>query len=301
MDKNSLLLQKDLFRTPLICSNEQNVQLFHPHVKTPCRLFLLGDYHCTLDDERGKPFQKYSARMAQYGNKDMDLLEEQIRKAQEAGAHGILLLGDMISFPTEAGVERLGSIMKESSVPIFFTAGNHDWHYEGTSGSDMEQRSEWIRKRLISLYQGLDPLNYAVEINGIRILMIDNSVYEILPEQLSFLEQELSDGKNTIVACHIPFHLPGLDRGVTSYGCGHPLWGADSDPYFEIEQRERWSEKGLSQTCFEFCRKVLTAENVLGIVAGHTHRYMLDTFHNRFQLVVSSKSGCMLDLGPMQR
>ena len=286
---------------PAVSVTENKVVLSVPGLEKSCRLFLIGDYHSTLSDEREIPFRKYSARMAQYGHHDMTMLEEFFRQAQSEKCDAILLLGDMISFPSQAGVESLERLMKSSPVPCYFTAGNHDWHYEGTAGSDMEQRRQWINERLKSLYQGRDPMNYAVEVNGLRILMMDNSVYEILPSQLAFLENELARGANTLVACHIPFHLPGTDRSVTSYGCGHPRWCEASDPYYEIEQRQPWAKEGLSQTAFDFCSRVLSAENVLGIVAGHTHRFMTDVFSNKIQLVVSSQKAAVLELKPFQQ
>ena len=288
----------DFSQQPLISTSEHKVKICSAGIRKALRLFLIGDYHCTLDDERGIPYVPYSARMAQYGNHDMDLLQELFCKAQQEAADGILLLGDMISFPSEAGVEKLAQLMENSPVPCYFIAGNHDWHYEGVSGSDMAQRREWISKRLERLYAGRDPMKYTVEINGVKILMMDNSVYEILPEQLSFLEKELAGGNPILLGCHIPLHIPGVERSVTSYGCGHPLWCEANDPYYKIEQREPWAKEGLSRTTFDFCEKVMCSENVLGILAGHTHQFMVDSFLNKFQLVVSSKHHCILDLEP---
>ena len=273
-----------------------NIQIRSHLLQEKCRIHLIGDYHCTIDDERGEPFRQYSARMAQYEKLSMEQLKTEFDQAHQQDADAILLLGDIISFPSEAGVEELYCLMENSPVPVFFIAGNHDWHYEGTPGSDMAQRKEWIAKRLTRLYRGNDPMNYTVEIKGIKILMVDNSVYELMPSQLGFLKKELSDGKKAILACHIPLYLPGVERKVTSYGCGHPGWCAANDPYFEIERRVPWAEKGFSDTTFDFCKTVLESENILGIVAGHTHRYMLDIFQNKFQLVVDSHQGCTLEL-----
>ena len=259
-----------------------------------CRLYLVGDYHCTMDDERGIPFQQYSARMAQWEKSSMEALEQEFRKAQQKNADAVLLLGDILSFPSEAGAEHLEELMKNAPLPVYYTAGNHDWHYEGLPGSDMEQRSEWIGKRLKKLYRNEDPLNYALEIKGLKILMVDNSVYEITPSQLEFLEKELADGRKTLIACHIPFYLPEKDAPLR--GCGSPHWCKANDPYFEIEGREPWPEEGFSRTTFDFCSKVLNSENVIGIVAGHIHTWSLDVFGNKFQLVTDSKQGSLLEL-----
>lgn len=281
---------------PVISGKNNEVILHSPLLKERCRLTLIGDYHATLEDERGKLFQQYSARMAQWGHSDMHHLEELFSKGFQDGSDAIILLGDMISFPTEKGVETLAGMMKDSPIPVLFTAGNHDWHYEGMPGSDMQKRQEWINKRLLPLYGGHDPMNYAVEIKGIKLLMVDNSVYQITPSQLAFCRKELSDGKPVLLGCHIPLFLGMPYHSVVNYGCGHPEWNGANDPYFKIERRERWAQGGQSAETFAFCREILESENVLGIAAGHTHTYCLETFNNKFQLVVSSLSSTTLTL-----
>jgi hypothetical protein len=69
--------------------------------------------------------------------------------------------------------------LQKVGIPYLFTAGNHDWHYEGMPGSSDYLRETWIKKRLTPLYQGENPLYAVRKINGIRILTIDNSTYEI--------------------------------------------------------------------------------------------------------------------------
>ncbi|MBR5680245.1 MAG: metallophosphoesterase, partial [Clostridia bacterium] len=150
----------------------------------------------------------------------------------------------------------------------------------------------------LPLYNGNDPLQYAYEVNGIKVIMIDNSVYEILPGQLEFIRRELADGKPAILGCHIPLYLPLPGKNVVGYGCGHPDWCAATDPYWQIERRERWHEQGQSRETFDFHREILQAENLLGIVAGHTHRFCIDCFGGKFQAVVSQKQACTLDLTP---
>lgn len=282
--------------TTVISGNANGVTMRSPLLKQKCQLTLISDYHCGIDDERGEPFVQYSARMERCSSrKDMLELEQAFAKACENGSDAIILTGDMISFPSEKGVETLAALMEDSPIPVYYIAGNHDWHYEGLQGSDIQQRQEWIEKRLLPLYAGRDPMNYAVEIKGIKLIMLDNSVYHILPSQLQFLRNELAGGKPVLLGCHIPFYT-GLPSSVAGFGCGHPDWGAATDPYYEIERRERWAETGLSAETFAFRDELFHAENVLGIVAGHTHINSLTTLENKFQFVVSSRQSAELIL-----
>jgi len=295
-EKQNRIQGLDRIQFPLISTRENDVSVSSPLLSGSTQILLIGDYHSSLNDVRGVPYEQYSARMAQYGNPDMKLLAEYFQQAADRKYDLILLLGDILSFPSEAGVEFLANQISRSPVPALFIAGNHDWHYEGLPGSDMELRRQWTAKRLLPLYGGNDPLKYVYSVNGLKVIMIDNSTYEILPEQLDFIRRELADGKPALLGCHIPLYLPLPDRTVTGYGCGHPDWCAATDPYWQIERRERWPVQGQSRETFEFCREILSAENLLGIVAGHTHKFCVDCFGGKFQAVVSSQRACPLKL-----
>ena len=75
-------------------------------------------------------------------------------------------------------------------------------------GSLHELRETWINKRLLPLYKGRNPLMYSVEVKGINLVNIDNSYYEILPEQLEFYKTEVKKGKPTLLMMHIPLYAP---------------------------------------------------------------------------------------------
>jgi len=272
---------------PIISAVNNNVVVVSPLVHEHCRLAMIGDYHCTLADSRDDEYKENYARVAQYCYHEMETLRKMIQKAGE-NSDAVLLAGDIISFPAFENVEALASVIQESPVPCLYIAGNHDWHFEGVPGSDREQRDLWISKRMLPLYNGRNPLGYSVTVKGIKIIMIDNSIYHILPEQLAFVEKELSDGIPALFCMHIPIYLPLPGRkesSVVDYGCGNPAWGAATDPYWEIEQRERWAEKQTPETAV-FCRLLTESKNVLGIVAGHTHTFCVDTFNQRFQMVL---------------
>ena len=86
--------------------------------------------------------------------------------------------------------------------------GNHDWHYEGMRGKLDTLRDTWIENRLLSLYQGKNPLMAAYDIKGIRFLAIDNSTYEINDEQLAFFSKHAASGLPLVLLVHIPMYAP---------------------------------------------------------------------------------------------
>jgi hypothetical protein len=186
-----------------------------------------------MDDERGEPYQQYSARMARAYNQTRhfrtgeltnpeEAFQEVLKMAVEKEADLFAMTGDIFSFPSEAAIEWLKGKVEESGLKYLFVSGNHDWHYEGMEGSIHHLRETWINKRLTDLYQGKDPMMAAYDIKGITVLAIDNATYEIMPGQLNFFKDHVSSAKPLMLMMHIPMYAPGRSTG---YGCGHPVGG----------------------------------------------------------------------------
>ena len=191
-----------------------------------------------------------------------------------------------------ANVEFLHRELETCGLPYLYVAGNHDWHFEGDDGSDLEQRDRWIASRLTPLYQGANPLMASRLVNGVRVVVIDNSAYHILPEQVDFWNAEATKGDPLVLAMHIPFWQPGW--GVTTCAC--PTWGAATDPYWQIERRRRWDEK-INPATFAFRDAVLATPNLVSVLAGHIHHFQVASDHgqNLFTAPANSR-GEVLDV-----
>ena len=233
------------------------------------RLCVLSDTHLALHDERDDAYAGHYARMAQYGGSP-EAFTARLATARKDGADAVLLLGDVISFPTRKNVEFVRGELDRSGVNWIYVAGNHDWHFEGVPGGDVEQRDRWLPDRLASLFRdGDDPLCFSRMVKGVRVVAIDNSVYHILPKQLAFWEGEIAKGDPTILMTHVPLWV----EGWSFFTCGCPTWGAATDPYWKIERRERWAER-QSPEAFAFRESVLRAPNLVAAFSGHIHRLM---------------------------
>ena len=193
-----------------------------------------------------------------------------------------MLTGDIFSFPSEAAIDWALKKLNDTGIPYAYIAGNHDWHYEGMKGSQKKLRETWANKRLSPLYQGKNPLFSEFELNGIRIVCIDNSTYEILPEQLDYFKHQSENSKPFFLFMHIPLYMPGRK---TNYGCAHPDWGEKSDNGYVFEGREKWRKGGHTNTTFEFYKSVFETPALLGIFAGHTHKPAIDVKNNIPQIV----------------
>jgi len=273
-------------------------RFFSPAIRGPVRIKVIADTHLFLDDERGAPFREYSARMARAYNQTVHVrtgaptdpaasFDAALNDAREQRVDLIVLAGDIFSFPSEAAVEWALQRLRACGVPFVFTAGNHDWHYEGMAGTIEDLRREWTGRRLSPLYQGQDPLMAARDVNGLRVVTLDNSTYGIQPQQLDFYRAQAASGVPLLLVMHIPLFAPG--RPV-NFGCGHPDWGAAADKNADLERRPRWPAAGHTTTTRTFHQEVFTTPNLLGVIAGHIHKPSLDVVAGIPQVVVAANA-----------
>lgn len=272
-----------------------NVYYYMPDIEKPFSMLFLADTHFTVEDVRGRDFHDYTARMggaavepANYGktNGHDKALGASLAKAQQCGAELVVLGGDIINFPSLASVEHLREMLDTAAVNWVYTAGNHDWHYEGEPGIDFDQRQKWTGSAMAPLYHpGDNPMYLSRQIGGINVVAIDNSLFEITPAQLEFFKKELTRGLPVILCLHIPLYTPGHN---IDYGCGSPEWNKSTDCYYEIERRLPWPENGCSDLTREFHHLAINSPEVIGIYAGHTHEEAVDFINDRIQFVVDA-------------
>ncbi len=263
-----------------------SVRITVPGLRNALRVFVVGDTHLTLRDQRDVAYDGCTARMARYPARD-GAFAQTLARAKEENADLVALVGDIVSYPTLANVEYVMKELEASGLDWIYTAGNHDWHFEGLPGSDVEQRAEWTKRRLLPLYRGGNPLMSSKVVKGVRFVAIDNSCYHISREQLDFWEAESGKGDPTVLLMHVPLWVEGFGL----FTCGNPQWGAATDPYWEIERRMRWAER-QSPESFALRESVLSSPNLVAVFTGHIHTAMTATERGKFLLSVpANKTG----------
>ncbi len=273
--------------------NNNQVTIFTKAQVTPTLVFHITDTHLSIDDEQDLKYQKFSKRMAgayksnshfqtgeQYSAEES--FEQTLLTAKEQDVDFLVLTGDIFSFPSQAAVEWAFQKLNKTGIPFAYVSGNHDWHYEGMQGSSHQLRETWINKHLYPMYQGNNPFYASYDFNGIRFVCIDNSTYEILPEQLTFFKKQAELDIPLILLMHIPLYMPGRTMG---YGCANPDWGEKTDKNYKIERREKWRKGGHTKVTFDFHDMVFNAPNLLTVLAGHTHRPAIDVKNGIPQIV----------------
>ena len=126
-----------------------------------------------------------------------------------------------------------------------------------------------------------------IEINGVNLIVLDNSTYEISPEQLSFFSKCISENKPSVLMVHIPLYAPGRSVG---FGCGHPEWGAKTDRSYSLERRLQWPQMGHTKTTMDFYEAVFSAEPLMGVLAGHIHNQSIDVVNGIPQVVAEANA-----------
>ncbi len=244
------------------------------------RILQITDAHISVLDSSERKFRQYSRRMDQAfitrpdgrtGEpvRPVDQFLQLLDRAKRLKVDLILLTGDIVNNPSRSSVAFVQAALQKCGIPYLYTAGNHDWHYEGMKGLSPTLRKTWIKKGLQPLYGGRNPFFHAHEIKGVQFVAIDNSTYQILPEQLAFFQQTLKQELPVVLLSHIPYYVAGDPH---KSGCGNPDWGWDQDKGFELERRERWPKSGNSLATIEFVNTLPAANNLVAVLTGHHHK-----------------------------
>ncbi|MBX3239207.1 MAG: metallophosphoesterase [Chitinophagaceae bacterium] len=255
------------------------------------KILQIADTHISCDNESDKPYEQYSARMNKafiqpkhyktgLPSATTDNFKELMELAVAEKVDMIALVGDIVNYPSATAVEFVRSAILKTGIPYIYTAGNHDWHYEGLPGSSETLRKEWCEKRLRPLYTS-DNIGYSSNIvNGINMVAIDNSTYQVSKEQVTFYKQQMNRPEPLALFVHIPLYLSSMRMC-----CGHPQWGAATDRGYETERREKWSAAGNLPSTMEFIQLVKATPRLAGVFAGHWHQYYSITEGNVKQLL----------------
>ena len=265
-----------------VSMTNEKVKVFTDAVKEKTKVMFIGDAHISYSDGLVEPYLDYAWRMHKAFMKKpkMEVLDIAFKTAEREKFDLIILGGDIINFPSDYNIQKLKESMERSKVPVKYISGNHDWHFEG-SGVDIPQvevRKKWMKK-LEPLFFGEDYDCYKVIVNGVKFILVDNSAHDISPKQLEWTKHELSDGMPAVLSMHIPIYVDGRP-----YACGDKKWGTKTDNSYKIERRQKYPERQSDET-FAFREVILNAPNVLGVLAGHTHKLAYDYINGKFQAV----------------
>jgi DNA repair exonuclease SbcCD nuclease subunit len=201
-----------------VSNQELSATITIPGFKDSLKIMQITDAHLDIEDEKEVDLIKYSERMhkaymnpRKHYSQDIskttfEYFDDLLLKAKNEDIELLLLTGDIVNFPSAVSVEYLYDRLIKAGIPWLYTAGNHDWYYEGMKGNQDSLRKTWIEKSLLPLYNDLNPLFYSVIINGINFVSIDNSTFQVNDKQVEYLKDQLKRKEPIVLISHIPYY-----------------------------------------------------------------------------------------------
>ncbi len=233
----------------------------------PFRLLHVSDTHLCLCDERNDERKQRlaEARSKTFPNAETHLDETAALAKRESLT--VVHTGDLIDFVSEANLDRAKEFTSECDV--FFAAGNHEFSlYVGEAWEDEAYRNQSLAHVQESFK---NDIRFSVrEVNGVKLVAIDNSYYRFDKPQLDALRAVAAEGRPIILFMHNPLYEPSLyayarPKGDAAYLVSTPeeLMRDYSDHRFKQQKAD---EITLEATDF-----IKTCGLVKAILTGHLH------------------------------
>lgn len=231
------------------------------------RLFQVSDAHLLQTDERdGEQELKLAAHRRTVfqlpgANGTETVFFHLLKEGKRLRPDAFLFTGDMLDFPSPANIAHLQSELR--GLASLYVTGNHDWGYLFLPETEQTRAAHLPR---LAPFSAKD---FSVhEYNGIRLLLLDNSLYQVSAKQLEQFQAELAKGP-CVLACHIPFYAPALEPDVVS------IWGTPimvGTPRERLDLSREWDNRVLpAAETAEFTRLVNSHKNLRAVIAGHLH------------------------------
>jgi len=213
------------------------------------------------------------------------LFDEAVARGKSSQVDFAALTGDIIHFPSHKGVDIIREGMADLDVPYLYTPGNHDWHFPHLEWSNDTRAAHYPRFQPIA---GDNPACQSLVVEGIRLIAIDNSNYQVSNEQVEFMRAELSHHQPSILLIHIPISIPSLTPAVMETWKA-PIMMAASEGWTE-QTREQWRVPADEVATAAFHDLIVSgdSENLAAIFCGHVHFDHVDEYRpGRYQYVTA--------------
>ena len=195
--------------------------------------------------------------------------------ADEIGADGMFLTGDLIDFPSEKNIALLYENINRVKAKSVFCLGNHDWNY---ADDYMTGNSVTVNRPLFNDLTGGDPYFSYAEYDGFIVAAIDNSSDVVTQETVDKFLSLYEKNKPIILLLHVPFHVDTLAPDVKK------AWGNRN---ITMGPGAMGSDWGSVQQLYN---AVCVAEDtpVVAVFTGHVHFNHEDVFPNGVPQYVTS-------------
>ena len=195
--------------------------------------------------------------------------------ADEIGANGLFLTGDLIDFPSEKNIALLYENISRVKAKSIFCLGNHDWNY---SDDYMTGNAVTANRPLFNDLTNGDPYFSYAEYDGFIVAAIDNSSDVVTQETVDKFLDLYEKNKPIILLLHVPLHADTLAPDVKK------VWGGRNITMGPGAMGSDWGS--VQQLYNAVCVDEDTP--VVAVFAGHVHFNHEDTFPNGVKQYITS-------------
>ena len=255
--------------------NDDTATILIEGLKQDLKLLHLTDTHVVESDDRDpdgtEHVERYGAIFAEHtpgGVPPTEIFQKSIDDVGGLDIDAAMLTGDIIHFPSYAGLEAIEKGVEALGVPYLYTQGNHDWFFPHLPWTDDTRRQYY--PRFAGLTAG-DPSFQVADIGGVRLIAVDNSTYQVSGDQLNRLRRELDGGQPSLLLVHVPLSVASLEGAVMERWKAPIVMGADEG--WTAETREKWKVPKNEDATLE-CLEFLTTgpcDNLAAVFCGHVH------------------------------
>lgn len=195
--------------------------------------------------------------------------------ADEIGANGMFLTGDLIDFPSEKNIALLYENATRTQAKPIFCLGNHDWNF---ADDYMTQNAVLTYMPRFAELTGGDPQISVAEYDAFIVAAIDNSSDVVTDATVQKFLALYEKNKPIILLLHVPLHADTLAPDVKK------AWGGRN---ITMGPGAMGSDWGSVQ---QFYNAVCVAEDtpVVAVFAGHVHFNHEDVFPNGVPQYITS-------------
>lgn len=250
---------------------EEN-QILVEGLEREVRLFHLSDTHLPEADARdpnparlaAAHFQPYFQQRTPGGIPTREVSLGLMERCRVLSPDALALTGDILHFPSVAGLELLARNL--GGQEYLYTLGNHDWHFPYHPWSAATRQAHYPR---FFAFSGGNPACQVKQVGGLRLIALDNSIYQVSAAQVEFLRRQLQNGKPCLLLVHIPLVVPSLMPSVMARWDAPIVMGGEDG--WTAEARAKWMVGEVAPSTRACLELVQQAENLVGILCGHVH------------------------------
>ena len=177
----------------------------------PLRILQVSDVHlsgcCEEDSDKAKEKskKKTAAFLKEAGGVPQEQrLKEALELAEDCDA--LVFTGDIADSPSRANLELLESMLEGRKY--LYTFGNHDYYSYDSDCGCAEDRDLFLDEFLRFL--PCDPTMDAMQIGGVNLVTLDDSLAQFSWLQLGFLKAEIEKGLPILLFLHLPVYSPSF-------------------------------------------------------------------------------------------